>query len=105
MMSIEAMTSETRRQARNARRKGLEPYRAEANGDEGVFRAPFLGTYVPKGWKVVEKYFVDNSGCGREGEGAYTAGEFLHAVKAGYGYAILTAGQFQVYIREYRQIN
>ena len=104
MMSIEAMTSLKKSKARIARRDGLVPYLAQVDGDEGAFRAPFLGGYVPKGWKVVARYFVDNSGFGREGEGAYTAGEFLHVVKAGYGYGIQEAGQFQVYVREYNRI-
>jgi hypothetical protein len=105
MMSIESITSQKRTEARKARREGLQPFTAQIDGDTGAFKSPFLGSYIPKGWKVTAKYFVDNSGFGTEGEGALTAGEFLIHVRAGYGYGIYEAGQFQVYIREYYRVD
>jgi len=61
---------------------------------------PFLGSYVPKGWKMVNEYFVDLSGFGAPGEPALTLKQFIDKVRVDYGYAITEAGQFQVYIGE-----
>ena len=81
-----------------------KPYVAQTDGDSGVFKCPMLGDVIPSGWQVSEVYFVDSSGFGAEAESALTAGQFLGKIKAGHGYGILEAGQFQVYIREYTRI-
>lgn len=88
---------------RKAKKAKAHPYVAKRDGDEGVFKMPRLGCYLPKGWELSEKYFVDCSGWGREGEPALTAGQFLKKVKAGYGYALSEAGQFQVYVNEFKK--
>lgn len=63
---------------------------------------PFLGDYIPKGWKRTgNSFFVDSSGFGREGEPALTLNQFLQKVKPSLGYAVVEAGQFQVYVAEY----
>ena len=63
---------------------------------------PFLGDYVPKGWtRTEETYFVDSSGFGAPGELALTFARFLDKVIPGRGYAVVEAGQFQVYVAEY----
>ena len=105
MLSIESITSQRRKQSRLARKQGLQPFVAEVNGDENVVNAPFLGHYVPEGWRVTAKYFVDNSGFGAEDEPALTLRGFLKRVRAGFGYGIFEAGEFQVYIREYYPID
>ena len=76
-------------------------YIAKHNGDEGVRACQVLGDYTPKGYKIVNTFFVDSSGFGQEGELALTLGQFLGKVKVGRGYAIKEVGQFQVYINEY----
>lgn len=72
---------------------------------------PFLGDYVPEGWERVpgiEPIFVDSSGFGSSGEPALSLEEFgkrLAAFKKSgdnYGFGIIEAGQFQVYIAVYR---
>ena len=81
----------------------LQPYVAECDGDEGVFKYPNFGYYRPQGWKEVGTYFVDNSGFGGDGEPALTAEKFQASVKEGYGYAVTEEGQFQVHITEFKK--
>ncbi len=49
----------------------------------------------------VNRFFVDASGWGQEGEPALTTDQFLKKVKAGKYYAIIEASQFQVHVGEY----
>ena len=104
MFSLEHIQAMQDEKTLRAKRLHLTPYIAKIDGDEGVRRCEFLGTYVPKGWKFVKSYFVDGSGFGTEGEPALTFGQFLGKVKAGRGYAIREAGQFQIYINEYIKV-
>lgn len=71
------------------------------------FPFPYIGDYVPDGWEKVDEYFVDSSGLGVEGEGALTGNQFRRIVEefAGqnYGFAITSAGQFQVYVGLYKK--
>jgi hypothetical protein len=60
---------------------------------------------VPWGWELTgEEYFVDSSGFGSPGEPALTFDQFATKCTEGMGYAITEAGQFQVYIAEYRRV-
>jgi len=104
MRSIEEIRKMNNEKTRNAEEQKLLPYIAKVNNDEGVRACPFIADYEPKGWQVVNEFFVDSSGMGREGEGALTFGQFLNKVREGYGYAIKESGQFQVYINEYKKI-
>jgi len=81
-------------------------YRAVKDGDENVFKCGKLigENNSPIGYKVVDVYFVDNSGFGTSGEMALTASQFLTKVKAGKYYAITGQGQFQVYVTEYEKV-
>lgn len=81
----------------------MKLYKAIKNGDEGVFKCPRVFEDEQNGYKLVNKYFVDNSGFGASDEPALTASKFLDKVKAGLFYAISNAGQFQVYINEYEK--
>ncbi len=101
LQQIEAMNDEA---TRNAKKEGLKPLRAWWNGDESIFKCPQLGYYVPDGFEIVDTYFVDNSGFGSESEPALTIRQFLKKVKKNYYYAIKSAGQFQIYINEYKKI-
>lgn len=76
---------------------------------------PFLGDYVPRGWKRVgvpegrcvykhdgvSCWFVDSSGFGADDEPALSIEQFLGCLEAGFGYAIVEAGQFQVHVAKY----
>ena len=76
-----------------------KPYIARCDKDKGVFKAPILQD-IPQGWKVVNTYFVDNSGFGAEDELALTASQFLNKVIKDRAYCITKVGKFQVYVNE-----
>ena len=98
MMGLEAIEAMSREAAQRAAELGQEPLTAFVDGDKAVLKCPKLGDYVPDGWTLKEKLFVDNTGWGSEGEPALTVKQFLAKVKEGLGYAIVEEGQFQVYI-------
>jgi hypothetical protein len=79
-------------------------YRAKQNRDEGVKGCKIIGDNIPIGYELTETFFVDASGFGSEGEPALTFQQFLSKVKAGFYYGIKQAGQFQVYINEFKKI-
>jgi hypothetical protein len=81
----------------------MKMYRAVKDNDEGVFRAPMVEGKDVSGYKLVNEYFVDNSGFGAPDELAMMPSIFLSKVKAGFYYAITGAGQFQVYIGEFEK--
>ena len=104
MMSLEYIEKLSREAGRRAAREKREPLVAFVDGDEAVFHCPNIGSYEPKGWKLVRELFVDNSGFGHDrNEPALTIDQFLAEVKAGYGYAIIEEGQFQIYIGEFEK--
>ena len=110
MMSLAQIHSESRKAASKAAKQGKRPFIVEAE-DLADWKAghftplpfPFIGSFVPKGWEVTAEYFVDSSGFGGPGEPALTIPAFINKLQVGYGYAITEAGQFQVYISEYRK--
>jgi hypothetical protein len=111
MMSLQAIQAESRKAARKAVKEHKLPFvfeqedidRIRATGDVYDVQIPFLGDYVPKGWRRTERkeLFVDASGFGLPNEPAMTQDMFIEALTAGKGYAITEAGQFQVYVAEY----
>ena len=105
MYSLEVIQDMNRKAARKARQgTGKQPYVAKCDNDAGVNKIPNFGDYRPKNWELVETYFVDNSGFGAPGEPALTFEEFCSKVKAGFGYAIIEQGQFQLYVGEFKRI-
>ena len=103
MRSELEMNAENDEHYRKAKKAKAQPYIAKCDGDEGVFKMPHLGCYLPKGWELSGTYFVDGSGWGSEGEPALTAKQFLAKVRKGYGYALRDAGQFQVNVNEFKR--
>jgi len=104
MYGIDEIKRMNQEQARKSR--GKQPYVASTSTDfDAIRQIPNFGDYRPKGWKLGEVYFVDSSGMGQEGESALTINQFLKEVKAGKGYAIIEAGQFQVRIGEFKKEN
>ena len=100
LATIQAMSEEA---ALTAEEEGQEP--AVYNGDfEAICPIPNLGTYIPEGWDKVNEYFVDSSGFGTEGEPALTIEQFKSKLIKGRGYAVIEAGQFQVYVGEFEQV-
>jgi hypothetical protein len=76
-------------------------YKAIQDKDNGVFKCPVIQNKDISEFKLVNTYFVDNSGLGDRGEVALIASDFLSQVKKDYYYGITSIGQFQVYIGEY----
>jgi hypothetical protein len=99
--------------ARKAARTKREPYvlfdRAEVERI-ATFPFPNLGSYVPKGWTMVEHFMADATGLGSENEPALTPRQLkarlVRDVDAGnrYGYAIVEVGQFQVVIGVFERV-
>ena len=98
MYSLEQIKAMNNKASKKAKQTELQPYIARCNGDEQVSTCQRLGNYIPKGWKLVNTYFVDNSGLGSDNEPALSFKQFLGKVRAGYGYGIGEAGQVQIYI-------
>jgi hypothetical protein len=89
-----------------AAREHRKPYILEQDDfiEPELVRFPFLGTYVPKGWVMVKTFFVDSSGFGDESEPSLTHDQFIKKLTVGRGYAIIEAGEFQVYVGEFVKI-
>ena len=103
MYSIETIIALNDEASVKADAEKLQPYVAECDGDEGVFKCPNFGYYRTQGWEEVGTYFVDNSGFGSDNEPALTPEQFLKSVKEGRGYAVIESGQFQVHIVELKR--
>lgn len=65
---------------------------------------PFVGGYVAPGWKLIGTLFADATGWGDEYEPALTVSQLVARLKVGHGYAIIEAGEFQVYIGEFERV-
>lgn len=68
---------------------------------------PNLGSYTPKGYRLVRDYMVDSSGFGSPGEPALTISRFCDLVKEPQQkkvlYGIIEAGQFQIVMGEFEK--
>ena len=105
MMSASTIEEIARDAAQIAEENGVEPLEyIDGDTPEVLQGMPFLGDYVPYGWEMEEEFFVDSSGFGQPGERALTYDQFAEKCKHGYGYGITQAGQFQVYIGEFRRV-
>ncbi len=113
MLGIDYIKEINRERAQEAAAEGLEPF-VYYNTDEVRDLIPFpfahIGDHRPEGWELVESHFVDSSGLGSPGEPALTANQFVELVEEriaanpGTGWAIIEAGQFQVYVGEFRRV-
>lgn len=132
MMSVATIREISREAAKQAEERGDVPFvfddydlgAMEVGNMEPIRSIPNLGTFLPHGWdrvdieseglptrKVVSDgaeghgaYMVDKTGMGDLREPALTVGEFLSVLRAGYGYAIVEEGQFQVMIGVFREV-
>jgi len=106
-MDLNTIQEMTRKATREARVMMLEPYEVWPGDADRMppFPFPNMGNYKPKGWKMIQTYFVDSSGFGRDGEAALSVSQFIKMIKVGYGYGIVEAGQFQVYVAEYKLLH
>lgn len=96
MMSLEYIEQLSREAGERAAKEKREPLVAFVDKDEAVVKCPNLGDYVPDGWKLIDRLFVD-MGFGTD-DRCLTVGQFIAKVKSGFGYAIIEEGQFQLYI-------
>lgn len=109
MMGIETIKQMSREAGERAAREGKRPYLLDDGEIETLppFPFPNLGSYVPDGWEEVERLFVDASGFGADWEPALTVEQFKDELREregkGYGYAIVEAGQFQVYVGVFKR--
>lgn len=106
MMSTRQIEEDSRRAARRAAREHKKPFlfEEEDRGKMDHLKIPNIGDYRPKGWELVGTLFVDSSGWGSPGEPALTQDQFMNRMKAGMGYAVIKAGEFQVYVGEFKKL-
>ena len=100
---IRHLADESAKAAAKTKKQPYTPYNAEEisrYGTEVPFPFPNLGSYRPKGWKMVDDLFVDSSGWGSDDEPALTNEQvkrkLVEYLEHGYGYAIIEEGQFQL---------
>jgi hypothetical protein len=100
-----------------ARRLGNKPhviFRASDLDKMPPFPFPFIGHRNPKGWKRIDRLFVDSTGPGSDSESAFTPKQLVvklreledwaeqHGNILGYG--IVERGQFQLTLGVYLQV-
>lgn len=99
--------------ALRAARDGDKPFIFWPGDEVDPADLPFLGDYVPRGWRLVDTFFVDATGWGDEREPAMTIPRWrqeVEAVIAEYagsrkvpGWAVYEAGEFQVVVGLYER--
>lgn len=112
MMSLATIDAMSRKAAAKAAREKKEPFLVEAadieafkrDGRARPFPFPFIGSYKPKGWKLLGTLFCDSTGFGGEDEPAMTRAQLIDRLKVGHGYAVIEAGQFQCYVGEFVRV-
>lgn len=104
MMSLESIEQLSREAGERAAKEKREPLIAFTDKDEAVVKCPNLGDYVPDGWKLIYRLFVDKMGFSEAGFAALSVDQFIEKVKSGLGYAIVEEGQFQIYIGVFEKV-
>lgn len=112
MMSLATIDAMSRKAAAKAAREKKEPFIVEAadieafrkDGRARPFPFPNIGSYRPKGWKLLGTLFCDATGWGEEDEPALTREQLIDRLKVGHGYAVIEVGQFQVYVGEFVRV-
>ncbi len=104
MMGLDQIAQMSDEAAQEAARKKKLPYSIfdQKEIDETRFHFPNLGSYVPKGWIMVDHWLCDKTGWGTEHERALTLSELKaklteHMNQGNpYSYATIEEGQFQI---------
>lgn len=104
MMSIAAIIQLSRKAGERAAKQKREPLIAFTDKDKAVMWCPNLGDYMPDGWKLIDRLFVDKTGWGGKNESALTVEQFIAKVKSGFGYAIIEEGEMQFYIGVFEKV-
>jgi hypothetical protein len=120
MLSLQYIQQISDEKAAEAAVENKEPYIYFDNEEVDrldSFPFPHLGDYIPEGWRQYGGegglFFVDGTGFGEASEPALTGDQFKSEVKkilavnalCGWeiGWAIVEAGQFQVYIQAFKK--
>jgi hypothetical protein len=103
-MSIQTINDLSRKAARKAAHEHKRPAMVEAEDLDGLeteLSIPNLGDYRPKGYEMIDTWFVDKSGFGSSGERAMTIPRMFEKIREngpGFGYGMIEEGQFQCYV-------
>ena len=109
MLSLEIIKSMNQEAMQQALNEGKLPINVFVGDSEYIYdidkvrNIPNIGDLRPEGYVLEKTYFVDSSGFGSEHEPALTFNQFLQVLRSDRYYAIIEAGQFQVYIGEFRR--
>ena len=94
MVPPEAIEQLSREVGQRAAELNREPLIAFTDRDDAVAKCPNLGDYVPDGWKLIDRLFVDKD-IVADGDGhCLSLQQFIDKVKECLGYAIVEEGQF-----------
>jgi len=104
MMDLESIEQLSREAGKRAAEEEREPLIAFIDKDEAVVKCPNLGDYVPDGWKLIDRLFVDKFFSDDSDGRCLSVGQFIAKVKSGLGYAIIEEGQFQLYIGVFEKV-
>lgn len=114
MMSLWAMKDLAKDQAAKAAKENQEPFvfnDVEEMLMSKTFPFPNIGSYRPKGWRLLERMFCDKSGLGASHEPALTVGQMqakmfkiLERARNVIGFAVIQEGQFQCYVGVFRKV-
>jgi hypothetical protein len=104
MMDLQELNAINRVATQRAASRHVEP--VLWTGDRTGFHLPLVGDRTPRGWRMTARddLFCDTSGWGREHELALTTDQMFDAFKIGMGYGVISSGQFQSYVREFRKV-
>lgn len=118
MMSPSTIRSLNEEAAERAAQEGLTPYvffdtvEVDRAASRSRFPFPYIGDHEPEGWTEVERHFVDSSGFGADDEPALSVRQFTRVLRDAIdeakgkhlvGWAIVSAGQFQVYVGQFHK--
>lgn len=112
MMGIETIRRVNAERAEAAAAEGLEPFTyASPDEVEPGFPFPHIGTHLPAGWRLAERHFADALGVGEDDEPALSVRQFVALLRervaehgTDVGFAVIEAGQFQVWVGEFHRI-
>ena len=122
MMDLRALEHVNRQAMRKSQRDRKLPALVEAadvdayrSGDRTALGIPYIGTRVPRGFRVVRSdgdsqaypLFVDKTGMGSSSEPAWTLNRFLDHLRdnAGAWWGVTEEGPFQVYVQRYERVH
>ncbi len=114
MMTATQIVALSNQVARRAAKLKRQPYvffnAEEITQDPPNFRTiPNIGSYRPRGWKLVNHWLVDKEGCSDTGGPAWGIRELRRQMLLDfadphtYGYAIIEEGVFQVVVGKFKQ--